>query len=774
MANPILINTPFAKNGQRNAISDSDAPNPNNPTWQDGWDVITSTPISQGGQPPKREDFNGVLYAITDNIVHQSKGLGYEFDSAFATKIGGYPLNARIMLANGDIVRSTVDGNTTDPNVDMAGWVNTNKKDKSLNLDDFKTSANTDADAFYAMLAYAKAKGIKSLNITRDISVNRQITCNLSDVVIDFHGNKSKYIGSGQDNLRFNSFSFSGELTTTKTTLTTSSAMRASHVTVTNASIFKVGDVVLLKSTSVVAPLIYINHLCQIIGISANTIELDTVFGMDIDTSATVELIKVNPIRNTFVRNVSGFTDVQTSRANGSNFIGFDLAVNCHALNTNTKGFYFKGVHFYRSNSCSYIQGIARDAPAAGGGEGYAMQFDFTVNSLVKGIKAYSMRHLFDATASWNIDVQDCFDYASPSASFGCHKAFEYDIRFNNCHSILSKGNAFMFGSSLDAFGQTVNKISMRDCGVFGSALSAVIFATLGKGLEVSNTTLNIAGALGQFALICAENDTVISNVTTNAGISIVKPSSGAYTGGKVTISNNSKIYRNAFTRAIVMDLSTKLTVNNSFISGAVNMKTGSTLNLNNSDWDIDSILFIEAGDKTQFLNINGGSIKSSFATATTLALNVSKAVFNRVEFSFANAASKIANTCNDIEINGCSGVLSVETTATVNSIKLTNNPLTNNGILPVLGFTGSGITIGSLNVTGNTGAISASNYLMLLNNSGIVATKSIVMSNNTTGRITLADQSSTKCIATNNICASPVFPTADGSNKFVSNNITA
>lgn len=39
---------------------------------------------------------------------------------------GGYLKNARVMLANGDIVKSTIDGNTNDPNVDMTGWVKTN------------------------------------------------------------------------------------------------------------------------------------------------------------------------------------------------------------------------------------------------------------------------------------------------------------------------------------------------------------------------------------------------------------------------------------------------------------------------------------------------------------------------------------------------------------------------------------------------------------------------------------------------------------------------
>lgn len=36
----------------------------------------------------------------------------------------GYELNARVQLANGDIVKSTVANNTVDPNVDMTGWEN--------------------------------------------------------------------------------------------------------------------------------------------------------------------------------------------------------------------------------------------------------------------------------------------------------------------------------------------------------------------------------------------------------------------------------------------------------------------------------------------------------------------------------------------------------------------------------------------------------------------------------------------------------------------------
>ena len=39
---------------------------------------------------------------------------------------GGYLKNACVMLTNGDIVKSTIDGNTNNPNVDMTGWVKVN------------------------------------------------------------------------------------------------------------------------------------------------------------------------------------------------------------------------------------------------------------------------------------------------------------------------------------------------------------------------------------------------------------------------------------------------------------------------------------------------------------------------------------------------------------------------------------------------------------------------------------------------------------------------
>lgn len=126
---PKLLKTPFAidaAEGFRTDIQESAGAAPNSATYQVGFPPVTMQSIASNGMPPKGSDLNGVLYDITDNLVFMTQGGGYGFDAAYATSIGGYPLNARLRLTNGDIVKSTIDGNTNDPNVGMTGWVKTN------------------------------------------------------------------------------------------------------------------------------------------------------------------------------------------------------------------------------------------------------------------------------------------------------------------------------------------------------------------------------------------------------------------------------------------------------------------------------------------------------------------------------------------------------------------------------------------------------------------------------------------------------------------------
>lgn len=145
---PKLLKTPFAVDaaeGFRTDIQESTGAAPNSATYQVGFPPVTMQSIASNGMPPKGSDLNGVLYDITDNLVFLTQGGGYGFDAAYATSIGGYPLNARLRLTSGDIVKSTIDGNTNDPNVDMTGWVNSELEQK------FKTAEILTPEMFGAV-----------------------------------------------------------------------------------------------------------------------------------------------------------------------------------------------------------------------------------------------------------------------------------------------------------------------------------------------------------------------------------------------------------------------------------------------------------------------------------------------------------------------------------------------------------------------------------------------------------------------------------------------
>ena len=71
-------------------------------------------------------------------------GLPPVFDQTFANAIGGYPLNARLMLDNGDIVQSVIPNNINNPNIDMTGWIKSHSYNNVVWLEDFGATEGTD------------------------------------------------------------------------------------------------------------------------------------------------------------------------------------------------------------------------------------------------------------------------------------------------------------------------------------------------------------------------------------------------------------------------------------------------------------------------------------------------------------------------------------------------------------------------------------------------------------------------------------------------------
>lgn len=59
---------------------------------------------------------------VLDASGETQQQVNYNGGSKWHSRVGGYQENERVVLANGEIAKSTVPNNTVDPNVDMTGW----------------------------------------------------------------------------------------------------------------------------------------------------------------------------------------------------------------------------------------------------------------------------------------------------------------------------------------------------------------------------------------------------------------------------------------------------------------------------------------------------------------------------------------------------------------------------------------------------------------------------------------------------------------------------
>lgn len=141
---------------------------------------------------------------VLDASGETQQQVNYNGGSKWHSRVGGYLENERVVLANGDIVKSTVDGNTNDPNVDMTGWIpdfdtsaiqaeistintelslkaDTNYVDSQLTLKADTTyvdaavgAISTDASKQYATLALANAD-IVNINLNQNVFISEAV-----------------------------------------------------------------------------------------------------------------------------------------------------------------------------------------------------------------------------------------------------------------------------------------------------------------------------------------------------------------------------------------------------------------------------------------------------------------------------------------------------------------------------------------------------------------------------------------------------------------------
>lgn len=124
VSEPGKITVPWATGGLKNAIPANANPTTGNAGYDQGFPPVNMTPKVAGGIPPFGQDFNGILFEITNILRYMQAGGLPTFSSSMSTAIGGYSKGA-VVIGNDGLTQfhSQVDNNTNDPNTNPTGWL---------------------------------------------------------------------------------------------------------------------------------------------------------------------------------------------------------------------------------------------------------------------------------------------------------------------------------------------------------------------------------------------------------------------------------------------------------------------------------------------------------------------------------------------------------------------------------------------------------------------------------------------------------------------------
>lgn len=203
---PAKITTPWASTGSKNPIPE----NANNTTGAAGFDKgfpdVTMTPVEAGGIPPAGQDFNGILFQITESVRYGQAGGQSTYDAGMSSSIGGYPLGARI--AGDDRVSNFVniiDSNSSNPNSGGSGWFS---QPATVGVVSDIPSSAVIGSVFLTMGRYVKGKGPGEYVITAGTSpyplVDPQIAPDRYAKLLPLRGTNYNYsllAGGGKNDL---------------------------------------------------------------------------------------------------------------------------------------------------------------------------------------------------------------------------------------------------------------------------------------------------------------------------------------------------------------------------------------------------------------------------------------------------------------------------------------------------------------------------------------------------------------------------------------------
>lgn len=120
MANPTLLTSPIAENGDKNVIPASTGATTGLLDQEHGFQQINELPLQAGGLPPQRKDFNGVFNLLSGILYMTQRGYTFEWDATLP-----YVAGCIVRDTDGKLYRciNDVPAGGTQPSLDSTNWV---------------------------------------------------------------------------------------------------------------------------------------------------------------------------------------------------------------------------------------------------------------------------------------------------------------------------------------------------------------------------------------------------------------------------------------------------------------------------------------------------------------------------------------------------------------------------------------------------------------------------------------------------------------------------
>ena len=450
----------------------------------------------------------------------------------YRVKASGYNIGERVVLENGDIVRSTVAGNTVDPNVDMTGWVN--KSEEVRNFKEklyvtpfdfgYKNSPSYDFNHYLQLAIDSGHKVIKGANSKIDVSIKSPVFINSDDLDIDL-----SMITATVDNINVATdvwtvydvpisagycviglLNVTGRPNSDYKIASTMPAVGSSTITLA-AHGYVQGQKIGLEVEYKLG-IVNKNRLLVTVErvIDANTFVIDYSFfyaplSLRIHTFANV----VSDVKLKSYRKV---TDTNTAT---TTFKSFSCVTVAWAENVIVKkGSEFingllSSMHFYMANNCEDYKAVTKNPRATSGGFGYTTQNLYSRNIKSYYPRNYGGRHVYDWTGSNNCEVVKPKSYYLPTTSvLITHGLFEHDLIVDGFVDIGSTIPEIAMGHSGEDYGRTTRNVIIKN-----STVDTIRIDSLNcSDFEIKRCKTNTA-------LLCANTEVVKSEINTIANV---------------------------------------------------------------------------------------------------------------------------------------------------------------------------------------------------------------------------------------------------------------